>query len=146
MLSTEDINILLVEDDEIDIKNVQRAFKKNKIANPLYVARNGVEAFAKLRGVDGHQKLTPRPSIILLDINMPKMNGIEFLTELRADPKLKHITVFVMTTSGQDQDITRAYALNVAGYIIKPVSFESFVESVSTLNTYWNLIELPAAG
>ncbi len=146
MLYSEDINILLVEDDEIDIKNVQRAFKKNKIVNPLHIARNGLEAFAKLRGTEGHEKITPRPSIILLDINMPKMNGIEFLTELRADAELSNIAVFVMTTSGQDHDISRAYALNVAGYIIKPVSFESFVKSVSTLNTYWNLIELPVAG
>lgn len=137
------LNILLVEDDSVDVMNVQRAFKKNNITNPLHIAFNGVEALNMLRGTNGKPKLNPQPRIILLDINMPKMNGIEFLRELRNDPDLKSITVFVMTTSNDDQDKIDAYSLNIAGYILKPLSFEKFVNAVSILNSYWKLCEQP---
>ena len=106
------VNILLVEDDEVDVMNVKRAFSKNNIKNDLYVAGNGVEALEMLRG-----SIVPLPRIIILDINMPKMNGIEFLKELRMDENLKNISVFVMTTSNEDSDKINAYNLNVAGYI-----------------------------
>ena len=135
------VTILLVEDDDVDIMNVQRAFKKSHMSNPLHVVNNGVEALAALRG-DGVPAITPQPKIILLDLNMPKMNGIEFLTELRADPKLKTISVFILTTSDDDRDKVAAYNLNVAGYILKPVGWAAFVEAVSTLNMYWSLIEI----
>lgn len=137
------LNILLVEDDSVDVMNVQRAFKKNNITNPLYIAFNGVEALNMLRGTNGKPKLNPMPRIILLDINMPKMNGLEFLRELRNDPELKSISVFVMTTSNDDQDKIEAYNLNVAGYILKPLSFEKFVNAVAVLNSYWKLCEQP---
>lgn len=137
------LNILLVEDDSVDVMNVQRAFKKNNITNPLHIAFNGVEALNMLRGTNGKAKLTPTPRIILLDINMPKMNGLEFLRNLRNDPELRSITVFVMTTSNDDQDKMEAYNLNVAGYILKPLSFEKFVQAVSILNSYWQLCEQP---
>ncbi len=137
------LNILLVEDDSVDVMNVQRAFKKNNITNPLHIAFNGVEALNMLRGTNGKPKLNPQPRIILLDINMPKMNGIEFLRELRNDLELKSITVFVMTTSNDDQDKIDAYSLNIAGYILKPLSFEKFVNAVSILNSYWKLCEQP---
>ncbi len=137
------ISILLVEDDEVDVMNVKRAFKKNNITNPLFVAGNGVEALEMLRG-DGEQQLVPRPRIILLDLNMPKMGGIEFLTAMRQDEDLKSITVFVMTTSNEDRDKVEAYKLNVAGYIVKPLSMESFISAVSILNNYWQLIEFPS--
>lgn len=136
------VNILLVEDDEVDIMNVQRAFKKNRITNSLYVTRNGIEALDLLRGKD-EQPISPIPKIILLDINMPKMGGIEFLTELRKDEKLKGLSVFVMTTSNEDKDKVAAYNLNVAGYILKPLSFESFVNAVAILSHYWKLCERP---
>ncbi len=132
------LNILLVEDDEVDIMNVQRAFKKNNINNPLFIAHNGLEALEMLRSND-----VPVPQIIILDINMPKMNGLEFLKELRSDVNLKHISVFVMTTSNEDSDKINAYNLNIAGYILKPLSFEKFLSSVSTLNSYWKLCERP---
>lgn len=135
------LNILLVEDDEVDIMNVQRAFKKNNIGNPLYMARNGLEALQLLRNET--EVLMPRIHIILLDINMPKMGGIEFLTEIRKDPALKAISVFVMTTSNEDGDKISAFNLNVAGYILKPLSFESFANSISVLNHYWHLCEQP---
>lgn len=130
------VNILLVEDDEVDIMNVQRAFKKNNINNPLYIARNGLEALKMLR-----DSIVPLPQIVILDINMPQMNGIEFLQEVRKDEELKHISVFVMTTSNDDSDKLNAYNLNVAGYILKPLSFEKFIASVATLNNYWKLCE-----
>ncbi len=136
------INILLVEDDEVDIMNVQRAFKKIKITNPLHIAKNGVEALEMLRR-QGESMINPLPKIILLDLNMPKMNGIEFLTELRADPVLKPICVFVLTTSDDERDKVAAYNLNVAGYILKPVDSANFIETVSTLDLFWSLIEMP---
>lgn len=133
-------SVLLVEDDEIDIMNVQRAFKKNSFQHALYIANNGLEALSLLRGVSG-TLLNPTPKIILLDINMPKMGGIEFLQELRSDPVLSSISVFVLTTSNEDCDKIAAYNLNVAGYILKPVSFESFSQALATLGAYWDLCE-----
>lgn len=135
--------ILLVEDDSVDVINVQRAFKKNNISNPLFIAKNGLEAFNMLRGEGGFEKLDPRPQVILLDLNMPQMNGLEFLKELRKDSILNSISVFVMTTSNEDKDRLDAYNLNVAGYILKPVSFEKFVQAVSILDSYWKLCEQP---
>lgn len=137
------VNILLIEDDSVDVMNVQRAFKKNNMTNPLHVAFNGVEALNMLRGTNGKPRMNPLPRIILLDINLPKMNGLEFLQELRNDPELKSISVFVMTTSNDEQDKLEAYSLNVAGYILKPLSFEKFVHAVSILNSYWKLCAQP---
>ena len=131
------VNILLVEDDEVDVMNVKRAFSKNNIKNPLFIAGNGVEALEMLEN-----NIVPLPKIIILDINMPKMNGIEFLKVMRADEKLKNISVFVMTTSNEDSDKIKAYNLNVAGYILKPLSFEKFLSSVATLKNFWQLCEL----
>jgi CheY-like chemotaxis protein len=136
------LNILLVEDDELDVMNVQRAFRKNNITNPLYVASNGIEALDMLRG----RGATPMPNgrrIVLLDLNMPKMGGIEFLRELRNDPQLRLTTVIVLTTSDEDRDKVEAYKLNVAGYIVKPVTLSAFVEIMATLNKYWTVSELP---
>jgi len=138
------VNILLVEDDEVDIMNVQRAFKKNNINNPLHIARNGVEALEALLGKNPSLTI-PSPKVILLDINMPRMGGIEFLTEIRKHPELRSITVFVMTTSNEESDKVAAYDLNVAGYILKPLSFERFTSAVAILNHYWQLCEMPQA-
>ncbi len=137
------VNILLVDDDEVDCMNVQRAFKKSNISNPLYIAHNGIEGLDMLRGTNGVSIIDPIPRIILLDINMPKMNGLEFLKELRADKDLHSMSVFVMTTSNDDKDRFDAYNYNVAGYIVKPISFESFVAAISILNNFWQLCEQP---
>ena len=137
------LNILLVDDDELDVMNVQRAFKKNKIANPLYVATNGLEALEMLRGTGDRPPVPDDRRLILLDLNMPRMGGIEFLREVRADDSLKHITVVVLTTSDEERDKVDAYNLNVAGYIVKPVTLGSFVEIMATLNKYWTVNELP---
>ena len=137
------MNILLVEDDEVDVMNVQRAFKKNNITNPLFFASNGLEALSILRGSNAETFIPQERRIILLDLNMPKMNGIEFLRVLRADDQLQSIPVIVLTTSNEDKDKVEAYKLNVAGYILKPVTFSSFVETVATMNKYWSLVEIP---
>jgi CheY-like chemotaxis protein len=133
------LNILLVEDDEVDVMNVKSAFQKNHITNPLFVAQNGVEALEKLR----NNEVTPGRRIVLLDLNMPKMNGIEFLRELRSDPALASTPVVVLTTSNNDRDKIEAYNFNVAGYLVKPVTFNDFSELMVTLNKYWTLVELP---
>jgi CheY-like chemotaxis protein len=133
------LNILLVEDDEVDVMNVRRAFQRNNIANPLFVAENGIEALEQLR----NGTIPRERRIVLLDLNMPRMNGIEFLRELRADPELKSTTVVVLTTSNDERDKVDAYDLNVAGYLLKPVTFSNFCEVMTTLNRYWALVELP---
>lgn len=133
------LNILLVEDDEVDVMNVRRAFERNKVSNPLYVAGNGLEALDVLRN-----GTVPRERrLILLDLNMPKMNGIEFLQALRSDPDLAATPVVVLTTSNDDQDKIDAYNLNVAGYLLKPVTFSNFCERMATLDKYWTLVEMP---
>jgi CheY-like chemotaxis protein len=133
------LHILLVEDDQIDQMNVKRAFEKNNIMNPLHVAENGLEALEMLR--DGRVPDSRR--LVLLDLNMPMMNGIEFLKTLRADEKLSATPVVVLTTSNDEQDKVNAYNLNVAGYLLKPVTFSNFVELTAALNKYWTLVEMP---
>jgi len=139
MRSGKPVTILLVEDDEVDVMNVQRAFKKNNIANPLFLAGNGLEALEHLR----NGSIPRERRIILLDLNMPRMNGIEFLRELRQDPELNLTPVIVLTTSNDERDRIEAYNLNVAGYILKPVTFGNFCEVMAALNKYWALVELP---
>jgi CheY-like chemotaxis protein len=136
------LHILLVDDDEVDVMNVQRAFKKNNIVNPLYVAGDGLEALALLRG-EGGVAVPNQRRLVLLDLNMPRMNGLEFLRAVREDSELRNITVVVLTTSDDDRDKVEAYNLNVAGYILKPVTFTAFVEAMATLNKYWAINELP---
>ena len=133
------LNILLVEDDEVDVMNVRRAFERNNVSNPLYVAGNGLEALEMLR----NGTVPSERRLILLDLNMPKMNGIEFLQALRSDPEISSAPVVVLTTSNDDQDKIDAYNLNVAGYLLKPVTFSNFCERMTTLNKYWTLVEMP---
>jgi CheY-like chemotaxis protein len=133
------LNILLVEDDVVDVMNVERAFQKNHIINPLFVVGDGVEALEKLRA----GAIPKERRIILLDLNMPRMNGIEFLREVRKDPALCSATVVVLTTSKDEQDIIDAYTLNVAGYLVKPVTYSNFCKLIANLNKYLSLIELP---
>jgi len=136
-------NILLVEDDKVDVMNVQRSFKKAKITNPLFIASNGLEALKILRDESEAVRMPASRRLVLLDLNMPKMGGIEFLAELRGDPLLKPTPVIVLTTSDQERDRIEAYNLNVAGYILKPVTFTNFAEVMAALNRYWTLCEIP---
>ena len=133
------LNIVLVDDDEVDVMTVKRAFAKANITNPIFVATNGLEALELLRS----NRVPPTRRLVLLDLNMPKMNGTEFLRELRRDPALASTTVVVLTTSNEDRDRVEAYRLNVAGYLLKPVTFINFVELMAALNKYWSLVELP---
>jgi len=133
------LNILLVDDDEVDILNVKRAFAKANIGNPMFVAHNGIEALELLRS----DQIPPRRRLVLLDINMPRMNGIEFLREIRKDPDLHQLCVVVLTTSNEDRDRIEMYQLNVAGYLVKPVTFVNFVDVMATLNKYWTVMEMP---
>ncbi|MFO0610763.1 MAG: response regulator [Polyangiales bacterium] len=133
------LNILIVDDDDVDVKNIQRAFKKANIANPTWVAGNGLEALELLRG----DAVPSRNRLVLLDLNMPRMSGIEFLREVRKDPELAALSVVVLTTSNEDRDKVEAYRLNVAGYLLKPVTLINFVDVMVALNKYWTLVEFP---
>jgi CheY-like chemotaxis protein len=144
MTTTQQLNILLVEDDEVDVMNVQRALKKNGATPALYLAANGIEALAMLRTNNQITTGNNGRLLILLDLNMPKMGGLEFLKELRADPALCKLPVAILTTSSQDRDLATAYQYNVAGYIIKPITFSSFVETIDVLNRYWSMSEMPS--
>jgi CheY-like chemotaxis protein len=133
--------ILLVEDDNVDVMTVKRALKDLNIKNQLVSAANGEEALEYLNNSDNS-----KPCIILLDLNMPKMNGIEFLTIVKADETLKKIPVVILTTSSQQQDIVESFKLSVAGYIVKSVDYAEFTEAISTINLYWTLSKLPSNG
>lgn len=133
------LNVVLVEDDDVDVMNVRRAFAKVNIKAPLFVASDGVEALELLRSAN-----VPRGRrLVLLDLNMPRMNGIEFLRELRADEALRCTPVVVLTTSNDDEDRVNAFNLNVAGYLLKPVMFSDFVEVMIALTRYWTYVEMP---
>jgi CheY-like chemotaxis protein len=130
--------ILLVEDDEVDAMTVKRALQELKVTNTLNIADNGENALKLIRDPQ-HE----RPCIILLDLNMPKMPGLEFLRIIKQDEKLKRIPVVVLTTSHDEQDKIESFDLGVAGYMIKPVDYWQFVEVVKMINLYWTLSELP---
>ena len=130
--------ILLVEDDKIDAMTVKRSLRDIHVTNRLLLAGNGEDALQYLR-----EPNIDRPCIILLDLNMPKMNGLEFLQVLKQDTILKKIPVIVLTTSKNEQDKLESFRLGVAGYMIKPVDYQQFVEVVRTINLYWTLSEMP---
>jgi CheY-like chemotaxis protein len=130
--------VLLLEDDNVDAMTVKRALKDLNVANPLVRAVNGEEALGYLQN-DANVK----PCVILLDLNMPKMNGVEFLKIVKADNRLKCIPIVVLTTSRADQDKLECFDRSVAGYIVKPVDYQGFLEAVRILNLYWTLSELP---
>jgi CheY-like chemotaxis protein len=136
------VHILLVDDDRVDVMAVRRAFKDLKIANPVIEAGDGIEALRRLRGESGSAPL-PHPHLVLLDLNMPRMGGLQFLEEIRNDPNLQRTLVFVMTTSAAEEDRMRAYAFNIAGYVLKYRFGQSFMEAISMLQHYWRLIEFP---
>jgi len=133
-----DAEILLVEDDRVDIMTVQRALKKNAVSNPLHVARTGLEALGMLRGEGDYEKLDPPPVLILLDLNLPKMSGIEFLREVRADPELKSLRIIVLTSSNEPRDREAAFQYDVDDYIVKPHSFDEFTRAMATILELWD--------
>ncbi len=136
MPTSREVTILVVEDDEIDVKALLRAFKKLKIANPVTVAKDGIEGWEALQNL-------PRPYLIILDINMPRMNGIELLEKIRATENYHDSIVFVLTTSTDDKDKFEAYNLNVAGYMLKSDMGASFIRAIELVERYWKVIEFP---
>jgi len=136
MRSSKVVTILLVEDDEIDVKALHRAFEKLKIANPVVVARDGVEAWEVLQTL-------PRPFLIITDINMPRMNGIELLRKIRQSEDFRDSIVFALTTSNDEQDKIDAYDLNVAGYMLKTDMGASFTRAIELIDNFWRVVEFP---
>lgn len=133
--------ILHVEDDPIDVGNVRRALSRCGVANPLRAAQNGAEALALLRG--GEREAGVRPGLILLDLGMPVVGGLDFLGQLKAEPELRSIPVVVLSASCHDEDLREAYALGAAGYVVKPMDFEGFVHAIATVERYWALCAIP---
>jgi CheY-like chemotaxis protein len=143
MSKTTPVNILLVEDDDIDRKAFLRAFQKLRIGNPVTCARDGVEAWDLLNGRHSESPF-PRPNLIILDINMPRMSGLELLKKIREDDNLRDLIVFVLTTSNDEQDKFAAYNLNVAGYMLKSDMGNSFIRAVELVEMYWKVVEFPS--
>lgn len=134
-----EVSLLIVDDDEIDAISLERALRKLRLLNTLFRARDGREALELLRSGQ-----IPAPYIILLDLNMPRMNGLEFLEALRTDPLLTHAVVFVLTTSKSDEDLVAAYRKHVAGYVFKQHMDRDFMEVMGLIEHYWRIVELPA--
>ena len=130
--------ILLVEDDEVDVMTVRRALRDLEVDNTLMVAGDGEDALEILR-----DPRRPQPCIILLDLNMPRMNGLEFLRVVRRENHARGVPIVVLTTSRQDRDIVDGFELNVAGFMVKPVDYQRFVEVIHAIDLYWSLSELP---
>jgi CheY-like chemotaxis protein len=136
------VTFLLVEDDEVDVQAMRRAFMRLRLANEMVVTRDGIEALDLLRG-NGRPALE-RPFIVLLDLNMPRMGGIEFLEVIRADAALNDAVVFVLTTSAEERDRVDAYRNHVAGYIVKQeLSSGGLLDAIDMLDRYWRVVELP---
>jgi CheY-like chemotaxis protein len=130
-----DARILLVEDDRVDVMTVQRALSRHRIDNPLFVARTAIDALGMLRG-EGFEKIDPPPELILLDLNLPRMSGIQFLQELRSDPELCDLRVIVLTSSNEPNDRAAAFKYEVEDYIVKPHSFDEFASAINTVLSY----------
>ena len=141
MLELQTVHLLHVEDDELCIIGLSRAFKMAKITNPTRFAHDGIDALEILRGTNGRERLS-RPYLILLDLNMPRMGGLEFLEELRKDKDLKTSIVFIMTTSGAEKDKVKAYGLGVAGYILKTTD-NAFLQLTALVDIYRRVVEFP---
>lgn len=139
MRDLHEVEILLVEDNPNDAELTQRALRKQNLANGLHIARDGAEALAFLFGTGQYEgrKIENHPKVILLDLKLPKVDGIEVLRKIRADERLKMIPVVVLTSSQEERDVLESYHLGVNSYIVKPVEFDKFVQTVSDLGAYW---------
>ncbi len=139
------IEILLVEDNPGDVRLTQEALREGKIRNSLHVAEDGEAAMAFVRQ-EGEYADMPRPDLILLDLNLPRMDGREVLAQIKADPELKRIPVVVLTTSRAEEDVLKVYNLNANCYITKPVDFEQFIKVVSAVEDFWlTIVRLPTS-
>ncbi len=137
------IEILLVEDNPGDVRLTKEALRENKIRNNLHVAKDGVEAMEFLRKMNGHAD-APRPDLVLLDLNLPKKDGREVLTEIKTDEKLRAIPVVILTTSDAEDDVAKAYQMYANCYIRKPIDLNRFIEVVKIIENFWlSIVELP---
>lgn len=136
------VTILVVEDDDLDFKAFQRALKNLRLANPVVRATDGIDALNILRGEDGHDKID-NPYMIMLDLSMPRMGGLEFLDQIRIDPALTGSVVFVLTSSASDYDVTEAYKRHIAGYITKGSPESSIEEAIKMIDHFWRVVEFP---
>ena len=145
MADADQVEILLVEDSAEDAELTLRALKKHNLANRIHHAKDGVEAldFLFARGPHADQSTLRMLRVVLLDLKLPRVDGIEVLGQMRADPRTKLVPVVVLTSSREDPDISRCYALGVNSYIVKPVEFEEFIKVVSSLGLYWLLLNQP---
>lgn len=144
MQNSSPVTLFLVDDDEVSVMAVSRALKKLRIVNPLVTAKDGLEALEILRGENGRERLRA-PYLVLLDINMPRMGGFEFLEVVRDDPELSRMVVFVLTTSSDDEDIETAYQYHVAGYVVKSDAERTLQQAIEMIDSYWRIVELPSA-
>jgi len=135
--------IMLVEDNSMDVDLTIRAFAKRKLTNPIDVARDGEEALAWIAKWDAG---SPQPVVILLDLNMPKVSGLEVLRTLKSHPTYKYIPIVVLTTSKEDVDVRTAYELGANSYIVKPVDFEKFMAMAEQIEIYWSVLNMPNGG
>ena len=144
-MGKEPFGVLMAEDDEHDILATKRAWKKHNIANPLFIVNDGEECldFLHRRGKYGDPGTAPRPGILLLDLRMPKMDGLAVLKHIREDEELRRLPVIILTTSKAEEDRLNSYDLGANAYIVKPVGFEKFSEAVGTINLFLELVELP---
>lgn len=144
-MNAADKTILLVEDNPDDEALTLRAFRKNNILNPVVVARDGEEALDYLFGTGRHagRDTAEQPQVALLDLKLPKLDGLEVLRRLRADPRTRLLPVVILTTSGEDRDILASYQLGANSYIRKPVDFEQFIEAARQLGLYWLVLNVP---
>lgn len=134
-----EVTLFLIEDDDVDATNIERSFIKKRINNPIVRARDGVEALELMRSDS-----VPAPYIVLLDLKMPRMDGLEFLRHIRSDDKLNETVVFVLTTSLDEEDIAASYKEHIAGYFVKDETGDKFLNIVELLDGYWKVVHLPA--
>lgn len=145
MMNVDDVEILLVEDNPHDIELTLRALKKHNLANSVHVVKDGAEALAFLfcTGPYAHRKIEESPKVVLLDLKLPKVDGLEVLRQIKSDGRTKVIPVVIMTSSQEERDVVESYKLGVNSYIVKPVDFDKFIECVAELGYYWVLCNKP---
>jgi two-component system, response regulator len=142
MTTIDDVEILLVEDNPNDVELTLRALQKQNLASKVLVVKDGVEAleFVFATGAFAHRKIEKRPKVVLLDLKLPKMDGIEVLSRIKNDERTRHIPVVMLTSSQEERDVLDTYNLGVNSYIVKPVDFSNFVHAISELGLYWGLL------
>ena len=148
MTPLEDVEILLVEDNPNDVELTLRALQKQNLSNKVFVVKDGAEAldFVFATGAYSQRKIEKRPKVVLLDLKLPKVDGIEVLRRIKADSRTNHIPVVMLTSSREEQDLVRSYKLGANAYVVKPVDFRSFIDAVRQLGAFWAVVNEPPPG